>query len=125
VEIYIICCVILVGMVVHILRLVTAHRSALETLNGFMSIYSAENSSVSASIPESSQLTGYDFSGPTLSIEMQPSRSINVRDASIAKFHWLRIRYKDVFSNLNFRSAVRRVSNKYLIAPPEKYRTKR
>jgi hypothetical protein len=113
-ETCILCCIAFVRMVAHGLRLVTACRSAFETLNDSISIYNAENvgilalllkgtenSNVSASISKSSQLIGCDFSGSPLSIEIQSSGFTSARDVSIAKFHELRIMYNDAFNNLN------------------------
>jgi hypothetical protein len=102
-------------MIIFHLQLDVDRMSAFETLNGSMSTYSienvgisalllrdTENSSVSASISESSPLIGRNFSGPPLSIEIQFSGLTSVLDVSAAKFHKLRITYKDVFSDLNW-----------------------
>jgi hypothetical protein len=119
------CCIAFLGMVARSLRLITAHRSAFETLNVFISVYSAgnvgilalllkgtENSSVSASMLESSQLICCDFSGSLLSIEIRSLGLISTRNVSIAKFRGLKIMYKDVFGNLNWQET-RSITSKH------------
>jgi hypothetical protein len=107
-EIHIICCVILVEMITPCLRLKEVRLMIGKALNESESTsasdYSVENSDVLALLLDSGRPVVDNLSRPQSSVKLQSSRLINVHGISITKFHKLRVIYKGMSSNLNWRA---------------------